>query len=101
MNHSENHEANAAALSGPRTATASPDPLYLVERDFGKLGLEAHAYREHTRAKIVDLLAFEYLNAVKVLEIREDEHSVSDITEEILAEAEQMRTDSSQFGVGA
>lgn len=84
-----------------RTATTSLAPLYLVERDFGKLGLEAHAYREHTRAKIVDLLAFEYLNAVKVLEIREDEGSCSDITEEILAEAEQMRADSSQFGVGA
>jgi hypothetical protein len=69
------------------------DALYLIERDFGKLGLEGHAYREHTRAKIVDLLAFEYLNAVKILEIREDEHSVSDITEEIMREAELMRAD--------
>ena len=77
------------------------DALYLIERDFGKLGLEAHAYREHTRSKVVDLLAFEYRNAVKVLEIREDEGSCEDITEEILAEAEQMRADSSQFGVGA
>ncbi len=77
------------------------DALYLIERDFGKLGLEAHAYREHTREKIVDLLAFEYRNAVKVLEIREDECSVSDITDEILQEAEQMRADSSSFGVGS
>lgn len=70
------------------------DALYLIERDFGKpLGLEAMAYREHTRAKIVDLLAFEYRNAVKVLEIREDEHSVSDITEEIMREAEAMRAE--------
>lgn len=81
---------------------APADPVYMVERDYGKdIGTEFMGYREHTRAKLVDLLAFEYRNAVKVLEIREDENSVSDITEEILREAEEMRADSSQFGVGA
>ncbi len=70
------------------------DALYLIERDFGKLGLEAHAYRERTRADVIGLCALEYFGTVKtVLEIREDEHSVSDITEEILAEAEQMRSE--------
>ncbi len=69
------------------------DPLFLIERDFGILGLEAHAYREYTRAKIVDLCAFEYQRVVKVLEIREDEGSVSNITEDIMREAEAMRAD--------
>ena len=77
------------------------DALYIVERDFGLIGTECMGYREYTRAKVVDLLAFEWTNAVKVLEIREDEHSCHDITEEILQEAADMRADSSQFGVGA
>ncbi len=78
------------------------DALYLIERYYGpKIGKEIIGYREHTRAKVIDLLAFEYTNTVKVLCIREDEHSVEDITDEILAEAEQMRADSSSLGVGS
>ena len=84
-------------------AGAAPtDPIYMVERDFGpRLGTEFMGYREHTRAKIVDLLAFEYLNAVKILEIREDENRCEDITDDILTEAAQMRAENSQFGVGS
>ncbi len=77
------------------------DPLFLIERFHGKLGLEAHAYREHTRDKVVDLCAFEFRDVVKVLVIREDEGSCEDITDEILEEAEQMRADSSSLGVGS
>ncbi len=77
------------------------DALYLIERDFGKLGLEGSFYREWTRDKIIDLCAFEFRNVRKVFAIREDENSCEDITDEILQEAEQMRADSLQFGVGA
>jgi len=76
------------------------DPVFIVERDYGpKLGTELMGLREHTRSKVVDLLAFEYRNAVKVLEIREDEHSVSDVTEEILADAAKARA--AYLGVSA
>ncbi len=69
------------------------DPLFLIERDFGKLGFEAHAYRENTRASVVDLLALEYRNVVRVLEIRADENRCEDITEEIMREAEALRAE--------
>lgn len=78
------------------------DVLYLIERDHGNLGIEGMAYREWTRARVVDLCAFEFrqpglrrgeTDVVRVLEIREDEHSVSDITEEIMREAEALRAE--------
>jgi hypothetical protein len=81
-----------------RAGILNMDPLYLIELDYGKLGLEAHAYRDHTRAKVVDLCAFEYRNVTRILEIRAgDWNSLSgkweDITEEIMREAELMRRD--------
>lgn len=67
------------------------DPLFMVERDFGKIGTEIIGYREYSRSKIVDMLAFEWTNAIRVLELREDECRCEDITEEIFGEAELMR----------
>ncbi len=75
------------------------DALYLIERDHGKLGFEGMAYRGWIRADVVALCAFEYRekdgssDVARILEIRTDEHSVSEITEEIMREADAMRAD--------
>ncbi len=74
------------------------DPLFLIERDFGKLGYEGSFYREWTRSKVIDLCAFLFRNkdgssdVVRILEIRMDAKP-EDITEEIMREAEAMRAD--------
>ncbi len=68
------------------------DPLFLIERDFGIFGIEGHAYREYTRAKVVHLCAVEFLDVVRILEIRMDAKP-EDITEDIMREAEAMRAD--------
>ncbi len=69
------------------------DVLYLIERDFGKFGIEFLGQREWTRSKVVDLCAFEYRNAIKIIEVREDDGTAQDITEEIMREADAMRAD--------
>ncbi len=73
----------------------SLDPLYLIERDHGKFGIEGMAYREWTRAKIIDLCAFEYRrenrsDVIRILEIHMDAKP-EDITEEIMREADLLR----------
>ncbi len=58
--------------------------IYLIERDFGKIGTEIIGYREHTRAKIVDLVSHgEWPELVKVLEVNEAEGTARDVTEDI------------------
>lgn len=71
------------------------EAIYIVKCDFGaKIGTEWLGYDENTRSKVVELCAFDYHpHVVKVLEIREDERSVSDVTEEIMREAELMRAE--------
>ncbi len=77
------------------------DALYLIERDFGKFGIEGSAYREWTRAKIIDLCAFDYhkgslelgrgeSDVIRILEIRMDARP-EDITDEIMREADLLR----------
>lgn len=60
------------------------DPIYAVERDYGKSGTEGSFYREHSAADIARLIfTGEYENVLTVLEIFEDEHSVRNVTEDI------------------
>ncbi len=71
------------------------DALYLIERDHGKLGIEGHAYREHTRSKVIELCAFDYRtrdrsDVIRVLEIHMDAKP-EDVTEEIMREADLLR----------
>ena len=69
------------------------DPIFAFELDYGKLlGREGSFDREHTRSKIIELCAFDYHEmVVKVLELRESEGTLSDITDDVLAEAELLR----------
>lgn len=68
------------------------NPLYLIEASFGRLG---RAFIEtdrdsNSRAHVIELIRSGEVNALKVIEVIEDEGTVRDITADILAEIEAM-----------
>lgn len=67
--------------------------LYFVECDYGKLGREFMALDRdyNSRADIVRQIRSGGIHPVKILEIDEDAGSCRDVTEELMAEAEQPR----------
>ncbi len=67
--------------------------IYLIERDFGKLGKEITGYPEHTRRKVIDLIAKgEWPELTRVIKLGEppmwwSESGVwQDVTEDIAHE---------------
>lgn len=70
-----------------------PLPLYFIENDYGRLG---RAFVEtdrddNSRADVIHQIRSGGIHPVKILEIDEDAGSCRDVTEEIMAEAEQPR----------
>lgn len=60
---------------------------FIVMRDFGSIGREAVVDPQHTRRDIVGLIATrEWEDVIFVHEVRDG--TVTDVTEEIMAEAE-------------
>ncbi len=60
------------------------DPLYFLECDHGKFGRDFTGDREWTRRNVVDFVVTgEKGKVVKVLEGREEEQHLTDITEDI------------------
>jgi hypothetical protein len=60
------------------------DPIYFLECDHGKAGRDFTGDREWTRRNVADfVVSSEKGKVVKVLEAREDEHRLTDITEDI------------------
>jgi len=58
--------------------------LYIIERDFGKLGTEFSGDREHTlRGVIDDIVTGQTDNVIRVLEIHIDENRCQDVTEDV------------------
>jgi hypothetical protein len=60
------------------------DPVYFLECEHGKFGRDFTGDREWTRRNVTDfVITGEKGKVVKVLEGREDEHRLTDITEDI------------------
>lgn len=62
------------------------DPIFIIEMDFGKLGREFSGDRNMTRSAVIETIVSGCHKVVKVLEIHEDEHRCSDVTEDIARE---------------
>ena len=72
--------------------TQMTNPLYLIEASFGRHG---RAFIEtdrddNSRAKVIELIRSGEVNAIKVIEVCEDEGTVRDVTADILDEIEAM-----------
>lgn len=67
-----------------------PGPLFLVIRDFGKLGFESVTHPEDTREGIVlDIASGQIDRVVAVIESNPSEGWSRDITDDVRAEVEQ------------
>lgn len=70
-----------------------PHPLYFAECSYGRLGREFQATDrdKNSRAEIIREIRSGGINPVKILEIDEDAGTCRDVTEELIAEAQQPR----------
>jgi hypothetical protein len=70
-----------------------PHPLYFAECRYGRLGVEFQATDrdKNSRKEIVRQIRNGSIDPVKILEIDEDAGSYRDVTDELIAEADQHR----------
>ena len=75
------------------SVASNPHLLYLAECSYGRLGIEFQATDRDTnsRAEIVRQIRSGAIDPVKVLEIDEIAGTCIDVTDELVAEAEQER----------
>jgi len=81
----------------------NPGPLYFAECSYGKLGNEFQATDrdKNSRASIVREIRSGGIDPIKILEIDEQAGTCRDVTDELIAEAQEAREPRSFDEIGA